>query len=119
MGVGLALPALNTLVTGSVAFAGRGLLTALYGSVRFLGVAVGPPLFGMVETWGALPVYLGGAAAGGAVLVVVLGLLDQTVLEGPTQPSGGPAYAAPTGDERLCGKDEQNTRRGGGDPFWC
>ncbi|HCC33389.1 MAG TPA: MFS transporter [Clostridiales bacterium] len=80
VGVGLALPALNTLVTSSVPYAGRGLLTALYGSMRFLGVAVGPPLFGMVEAWGALPVYLGGAAVGGVAFVVARGFLDQAKL---------------------------------------
>jgi ACDE family multidrug resistance protein len=88
VGVGLALPALNTLVTGSIPFAGRGLLTALYGSMRFLGVAVGPPLFGMVEAWGTLPVYLGGAALGGVALIAALALLDAEALAGRSDPPG-------------------------------
>ncbi len=42
-GVGLALPTLNTLVTGVTGAGARGILTALYGTVRFLGAALGPP----------------------------------------------------------------------------
>ncbi|WP_141432715.1 MFS transporter [Bacillus sp. 03113] len=45
IGTGLLLPCLNTLITGSVEKAERGMITSLYGSVRFLGVAFGPPLF--------------------------------------------------------------------------
>jgi ACDE family multidrug resistance protein len=47
LGTGFALPALNTLVTSSVAGSERGLITCLYGTVRFFGVAVGPPVFGL------------------------------------------------------------------------
>jgi ACDE family multidrug resistance protein len=45
IGIGLLLPCLNTLITGAVEKAERGMITSLYGSVRFLGVAFGPPLF--------------------------------------------------------------------------
>ena len=45
VGTGLLLPCLNTLITGAVEKAERGMITSLYGSVRFLGVAFGPPLF--------------------------------------------------------------------------
>ncbi len=45
IGTGLLLPCLNTLITGAVNKAERGMITSLYGSVRFLGVAFGPPLF--------------------------------------------------------------------------
>ncbi len=45
IGTGLLLPCLNTLITGAVEKAERGMITSLYGSVRFLGVAFGPPLF--------------------------------------------------------------------------
>ncbi|MDQ0860838.1 MFS transporter [Bacillus sp. V2I10] len=45
IGTGLLLPCLNTLITGAVDKAERGMITSLYGSVRFLGVAFGPPLF--------------------------------------------------------------------------
>lgn len=48
VGVGLILPCLTTLITGSVGTAKRGLITSLYGSVRFFGVAAGPPLFSLL-----------------------------------------------------------------------
>ncbi|CAM4308740.1 MFS transporter [Paenibacillus tarimensis] len=46
IGTGLLLPCINTLVTGSVDKAHRGMITSLYSSLRFLGVAFGPPIFG-------------------------------------------------------------------------
>src|SRR5690606_38706540 len=39
IGVGVMLPALNTLITGATDAQERGLITALYGTVRFFGVA--------------------------------------------------------------------------------
>ncbi|MDB5056311.1 MAG: transporter [Bacilli bacterium] len=46
IGTGLLLPCLNTMITGSIEKAERGMITSLYSSLRFLGVALGPPLFG-------------------------------------------------------------------------
>lgn len=46
IGTGLLLPCLNTLITGAVDKAHRGMITSLYSSLRFLGVAFGPPIFG-------------------------------------------------------------------------
>jgi len=46
LGTGMVLPCLNTMITGAVDKARRGMVTSLYGSLRFLGVAFGPPLFG-------------------------------------------------------------------------
>jgi MFS family permease len=45
IGTGLVLPCINSLITGSVPSARRGIVTALYGSVRFLGAAFGPPVY--------------------------------------------------------------------------
>ncbi|WP_374020252.1 MFS transporter [Paenibacillus thiaminolyticus] len=45
IGTGLLLPCLNTMITGTVEKAQRGMITSLYSSLRFLGVAFGPPLF--------------------------------------------------------------------------
>ncbi|MBN3522793.1 MFS transporter [Paenibacillus apiarius] len=45
IGTGLLLPCLNTMITGSVDKAERGMILSLYNSLRFLGVAFGPPLF--------------------------------------------------------------------------
>ncbi len=46
IGTGLLLPCINTMITGSVEKAERGMITSLYNSLRFIGVAFGPPLFG-------------------------------------------------------------------------
>lgn len=45
IGIGLLLPCLNTIITGSVEKEERGMITSLYNCLRFLGVAAGPPLF--------------------------------------------------------------------------
>ncbi|MGE5590211.1 MAG: MFS transporter, partial [Bacillota bacterium] len=62
LGSGLALPALNTLITSSTRKQERGMVTSAYGSVRFFGVAAGPPLFGLLMN-GGRPVVLLTAAA--------------------------------------------------------
>ncbi len=50
VGTGLALPCINSFITGSVDKSKRGMITSLYGSVRFGGVALGPPIFGWLMT---------------------------------------------------------------------
>ncbi|MGE5704254.1 MAG: MFS transporter [Clostridia bacterium] len=45
IGTGMILPCLNSMITGSVKKAERGMITSLYNGVRFIGVAVGPPVF--------------------------------------------------------------------------
>ncbi|RJX19142.1 MAG: MFS transporter [Ammonifex sp.] len=73
VGVGLALPCLNTLVTSSVGITARGIVTAFYGGVRFLGVAAGPPLFAFLLVSSFKLTF--GAAAGLAVLAAILTLV--------------------------------------------
>ncbi|HDX9588031.1 TPA: MFS transporter [Bacillus pseudomycoides] len=48
IGVGVALPSLDALVTEGVEKEQRGSITSLYSSMRFVGVAAGPPLFAML-----------------------------------------------------------------------
>lgn len=72
LGIGMKLPALNTLITGASQADERGLITALYGTVRFFGVALGPPAFGLVQDGGRLPMFLAGAAISGVALTLVL-----------------------------------------------
>lgn len=72
LGIGLMLPALNTLITGASHADERGLITALYGTVRFFGVALGPPAFGLVQGVGRLPMFLAGAGIAGVALALVL-----------------------------------------------
>lgn len=56
-GTGMALPALNTLITSSAPTSERGLVTCLYGTVRFFGVAIGPPLFSFATKYGQPPIF--------------------------------------------------------------
>ncbi len=69
-GTGMALPALNTLITSSAPTSERGLVTCLYGTVRFFGVAIGPPLFSFATKYGAPLIFWSnvGCVAGIAVL---------------------------------------------------
>jgi ACDE family multidrug resistance protein len=48
IGIGMVLPPLNTLITGSASQDERGVVTSVYGTVRFFGVAAGPPVFGAI-----------------------------------------------------------------------
>ncbi|CAM4252492.1 MFS transporter [Bacillus manliponensis] len=48
IGIGLALPSLDALVTEGVEKEQRGSITSLYSSMRFVGVAAGPPLFAVL-----------------------------------------------------------------------
>ncbi|MBO2520742.1 MAG: MFS transporter [Firmicutes bacterium] len=83
LGVGVKLPALNTLITGATDASERGLVTALYGTVRFFGVALGPPAFGLVQGAGRLLMFLSGAAVAAAALAAVLLLVrPRQLLEG-------------------------------------
>lgn len=75
IGVGVMLPALNTLITGATDAQERGLITALYGTVRFFGVALGPPAFGLVQGGSRLAMFLIGAAIAGVALLAVLWLV--------------------------------------------
>ena len=70
VGTGLALPCINSFITGSVSMEQRGFVTSLYGSVRFLGVAVGPPIYGALMEWSRSGMFLSTAG-----LTFLVGLL--------------------------------------------
>lgn len=74
IGTGLALPCINSFITGSVGKERRGFVTSLYGSVRFLGVAAGPPLYGWMMDWSRTGMFLvtAGLTAFVALLVMLL-----------------------------------------------
>src|SRR5690625_3397179 len=42
-GIGMALPCLDALITGSFEKSVRGIMTSIYSAMRFIGVAAGPP----------------------------------------------------------------------------
>nr|WP_295972194.1 MFS transporter [uncultured Bacillus sp.] len=69
IGTGLALPCINSFITGSVSKDKRGFVTSLYGSVRFLGVAIGPPIYGSLMAWSRTGMFL---VTGGLTLLVAL-----------------------------------------------
>ncbi|WP_234978474.1 MFS transporter [Bacillus tuaregi] len=70
IGTGLALPCINSFITGSVSMNQRGFVTSLYGSVRFLGVAVGPPIYGAMMEWSRTGMFVSTAS-----LTFLVGLL--------------------------------------------
>ncbi|EEL51040.1 MULTISPECIES: MFS transporter [Bacillus cereus group] len=45
VGIGIALPCLDALITQGIEKEQRGTVTSFYSSMRFIGVAVGPPLY--------------------------------------------------------------------------
>ncbi|WP_042355407.1 MFS transporter [Bacillus rubiinfantis] len=48
IGIGIALPSLDTLITDGVEKKERGTITSFYTSMRFIGVAAGPPIIAML-----------------------------------------------------------------------
>lgn len=75
IGTGLALPCINSFITGSVSAERRGFVTSLYGSVRFLGVAIGPPVYGWLMGWSRTGMFLSTAA-----LTLAVGLLCMAMI---------------------------------------
>jgi len=73
IGTGLALPCINSFITGSVSTKQRGFVTSLYGSVRFLGVAIGPPIYGALMAWSRTGMFL--STAGLTLFVGILCLV--------------------------------------------
>lgn len=47
IGIGIALPSLDALVTEGIEMEQRGSITSFYSSMRFVGVALGPPIFAL------------------------------------------------------------------------
>ncbi|WP_372631505.1 MFS transporter [Cohnella sp.] len=75
IGTGLLLPCLNTMITGAVDKAERGMITSLYSSLRFFGVAVGPPLFGWLMAKSHTIVFVTVSALALAALALVFFLV--------------------------------------------
>ncbi|HEY8391421.1 MAG TPA: MFS transporter [Capillibacterium sp.] len=75
VGTGMALPALNTLITSSAPTSERGLVTCLYGTVRFFGVAIGPPLFSLATKHGEKVIFWSDAGLVAAIAALALFLI--------------------------------------------
>ncbi|MFT4412472.1 MFS transporter [Fredinandcohnia humi] len=48
IGIGIALPSLDALITNGIEKDERGTITSIYSSFRFVGVAIGPPVFAIL-----------------------------------------------------------------------
>lgn len=83
IGTGLALPCINSLITGSVSTDKRGFVTSIYGSVRFLGVAIGPPIYSTLMNWSRSGMFL--ITAG---LTLLAGLLCIALIKVKKQEKG-------------------------------
>ncbi|MBP2257364.1 MFS transporter [Virgibacillus alimentarius] len=62
IGIGMALPCLDTFITGGVKKEERGTVSSIYSSMRFIGVALGPPLFAMIMKYSHQTLFLTTAA---------------------------------------------------------
>jgi len=66
IGIGVALPCMDALITEGIEKENRGTITSLYSSMRFIGVALGPPVVSLLMNVGHW-VMFGTLAAVGAV----------------------------------------------------
>ncbi|RAK23092.1 MFS transporter [Anoxybacillus vitaminiphilus] len=48
IGIGVALPCLDALITEGTEKKERGTITSIYSSMRFIGVALGPPIIALL-----------------------------------------------------------------------
>jgi ACDE family multidrug resistance protein len=81
IGSGLALPAINLLITGAAAEEERGMITGLYGTMRFFGAAFGPPIFGALVVTNKILLFV--TAAG---IVVAAAIFGYTCIKAPKLP---------------------------------
>lgn len=72
IGIGIALPCLDALITEGIEQENRGTITALYSSMRFIGVALGPPVVSLLMSWGHWQVFgtMAGLGAAGGLLTL-------------------------------------------------
>ncbi|WP_347551766.1 MFS transporter [Pseudalkalibacillus hwajinpoensis] len=72
IGIGMALPSLDALITEGIKKEERGTITSLYSSTRFLGVAAGPPLYAvLMDQSNSMVFYI---SAGVSMLAMLLGI---------------------------------------------
>ncbi|WEZ07548.1 MFS transporter [Priestia flexa] len=57
IGIGVALPSLDALITEGIEKEERGTITSIYSSMRFVGVAAGPPLYTLLMKWSDMAVF--------------------------------------------------------------
>ncbi|WP_410511564.1 MFS transporter [Paenibacillus sp. BR2-3] len=64
IGIGVALPCMDALLTEGIEKKNRGTITSLYSSMRFIGVALGPPVVSLIMTRGHWVLFATLAAVG-------------------------------------------------------
>jgi MFS transporter, ACDE family, multidrug resistance protein len=78
IGIGIALPCLDALITEGIEKKERGTITSIYSSMRFIGVALGPPIIALL---------MKGSTNGMFYLLAGLGLLASIVALTAIKPS--------------------------------
>ncbi|MEC2071833.1 MFS transporter [Alkalihalophilus marmarensis] len=72
IGIGIALPSLDALVTEGIQMEQRGSVTSLYSSMRFVGVAAGPPVFAILMNTTHSLLFLIQAGVGAAAIIIAI-----------------------------------------------
>jgi MFS transporter, ACDE family, multidrug resistance protein len=72
VGIGIALPSLDALVTEGIQMEQRGSVTSLYSSMRFVGVAAGPPVFAILMDVTHFALFLLQAGIGAVGIVIAI-----------------------------------------------
>ncbi|MDF9842950.1 MULTISPECIES: MFS transporter [unclassified Paenibacillus] len=73
VGIGIALPCLDALITEGIDQQNRGTITSLYSSMRFIGVALGPPVISLLMPRGQWLLFgtMAGVSAIGGLLTLL------------------------------------------------
>ncbi|WP_438448757.1 MFS transporter [Gorillibacterium sp. sgz5001074] len=74
IGIGVALPCLDAMITEGIGKKQRGTVTSLYSSMRFIGVSLGPPAVSLLTAYGHRIVFftLSGVCAAGFLVTLLL-----------------------------------------------
>ena len=70
IGIGIALPCLDALITKGIEKEERGSITSFYTSMRYVGVAAGPPIIAIMME--QQPGWIYYSLAAGSILAVIL-----------------------------------------------
>ncbi|MCD7033715.1 MFS transporter [Metabacillus sp. GX 13764] len=84
IGIGLALPCLDALITEGIEKEQRGTITSFYSSMRFIGVAAGPPVYAAVMDMSEHAIYYLSIGAALVTLIIVLFLIKPGKEKNPT-----------------------------------
>ncbi|AGN36310.1 MFS transporter [Bacillus sp. CPSM8] len=76
IGIGIALPSLDALITEGIEKEERGTISSFYNSMRFIGVALGPPVFAYMMTNADWLIFIVSLLCGLAALALVLFNID-------------------------------------------